>query len=220
MSQDAAPKTSSWKSLIRKLIPKSWLVEREKILRLGPAGKNYARLRVMDTLGMRSPNARPAPGSARSFVFVCFGNIMRSAVAEALMNQEVSKTPLAGKLKIASAGLHARTGSEAHPWMQEAARDLGISLASHRSQQLSPEMVAQADCILAMDFQNKAELLALYPEAENKICMMGAYAEGELRSREIPDPYHGDLEQTRRCARQLQICVRNLLDSLLERKTE
>ena len=29
-------------------------------------------------------------------------------------------------------------------------------------------MVEQADCVFAMDFQNKAELLALYPEAKDK----------------------------------------------------
>jgi hypothetical protein len=41
--------------------------------------------------------------------------------------------------------------------------------------------------------------------------MMSAYAEGAWKFREIPDPYLGDLEVTRYCAQQLQICVANLL---------
>jgi hypothetical protein len=62
-----------------------------------------------------------------------------------------------------------------------------------------------------MDFQNKAELLTLYPDAANKIYMLSAYAEGAWKCREIPDPYLGDLEITRDCARQLRTCIQNLL---------
>ncbi len=113
--------------------------------------------------------------------------------------------------RIVSAGLHANPGREAHPWMQEAANGLGISLTSHRAKQLTREMVDHADAIFAMDFQNKAELLTLYPEAAEKIYMLSAYAEGPWRDREIPDPYLGDLEVTRYCAGQLEICVHNLL---------
>jgi protein-tyrosine-phosphatase len=66
-----------------------------------------------------------------------------------------------------------------------------------------------------MDFQNKAELLTLYPESQNKIYMLSAYAEGRWQYREIPDPYLGDLDTTRHCYRQLQICIRNLVVSTL-----
>jgi protein-tyrosine-phosphatase len=72
----------------------------------------------------------------------------------------------------------------------------------------------QADCILAMDFQNKAELLTLYPELQGKIYMLSAYADGPWQYREIPDPYLGDLDTTRFCARQLQTCIRNLMTSM------
>jgi hypothetical protein len=41
--------------------------------------------------------------------------------------------------------------------------------------------------------------------------MLSAYAEGESKYREIPDPYLGDLEGTRHCAQQLQTCIQNLL---------
>lgn len=95
--------------------------------------------------------------------------------------------------------------------MQEAANGLGISLASHRAKLLTRQMVDQADAVLAMDFQNKAELLTLYPDAAQKIYMLSGYAEGEWRDREIPDPYLGDLEATCYCAGQLEICVHNLL---------
>lgn len=206
------PKT--WKDLVRKFIPQSLLQQRGIIRRLGPgAGRIYAGLRLRDTLGMHSENYRTVPPAARSFVFVCFGNIMRSAMAEFLLRKALNDiAPEAiEKVRIVSAGLHATPGREAHPWMQEAAVELGFSLASHRAKQLTREMVDAADAIFAMDFQNKAELLTLYPDAREKIYMLSMYAEGAWKYREIPDPYLGDLEVTRYCAKQLQICIRHLL---------
>ena len=212
MKEETAQATT-FKDVVRKFIPQFLLQQRGIIRRLGPqAGRIYAGMRLRDKLGMRTENQRLAPPSTRSFVFVCFGNIMRSAMAECLMRKALSEAGVNdSKVRIASAGLHARPGREAHPWAQEAALGLGISLSHHRAKPLKPEMVEQADAVFAMDFQNKAELLTLYPEARGKIYMLSAYAEGDWRDREIPDPYLGDVEVTKYCGRQLQICIRNLI---------
>jgi protein-tyrosine-phosphatase len=206
---------SASKDVLRKFIPDFLLKQRSIILRLGPkAGQTYARLRLLDTMGLRSGSRRLVPPSARSFVFVCFGNIMRSAMAEFLMRRALRETEREQQFQIVSAGLHTNSGREAHLWAQEASSELGISLAEHRSKPLTREIVERADCILAMDFQNKAELLTLYPEFRNKFYMLSAYAEGDWQFREIPDPYTGDLEVTRFCCRQLQTCISNLVKSL------
>ena len=216
---------SASKNLARKCVPDSLLKKRDIIHLLGPeAGRIYARLCLLDMLGIRTANKRLVPRSARSLVFVCHGNIMRSAMAEFFMRQALQEMRLDKEVHLISAGLHACAGREAHSWAQEAAADLGISLVEHQAKPLTKAMVAGADCILAMDFRNKAELLTLYPEYKEKICMLSAYAEGTGQYREIPDPYLGNLELTRFCARQLQSCVRNLIRStfqdLLNRQNE
>ena len=216
MTKNIETTATTPKDIVRKFIPDFLLKQRSIVMRLGPgAGRIYASLRVLDVLGIRSANQRLVPPSARSFLFVCFGNIMRSALAEFLMRQELGKTGLEQQVRIASAGLHATTGKEAHPWAQQAAAELGISLAEHRAKPVTREMVEQADCVLAMDFQNKAELLTLYPEAQEKIFMLSAYASGAWQYREIPDPYLGDLEATRFCGQQLRTCVQNLVASTI-----
>jgi protein-tyrosine phosphatase len=217
VTEDTPPtiKTAS-KDVLRKLIPNFLLQQSGIVRRLGPrAGRIYAGLRLRDVLGVRTANQRRVPQSARSFLFVCFGNIMRSAMAEFLMRQALHQAGAEKQVRIVSAGLHATTGREAHPWAKEAAADLGISLAVHRAKRLTQEMVAQADCVLAMDFQNKAELLTLYPEAREKIFMLSAYAEGPWQYREIPDPYLGDLETTQFCGKQLRTCIQNLITSTI-----
>lgn len=209
---ETTPQSSTFKDVVRKFVPRFLLQQRGIIRRLGPgAGRIYAGLRWRDVLGLRGESQRTVPLSARSFVFVCFGNIMRSAMAEFMIRQALDKNTPTESVRIVSAGLHANPGREAHPWAQEAAADLGISLATHRSKLLTRDMVDQADAVFAMDFQNKAELLTVYPDAADKIYMLSAYAEGAWKNREISDPYLGDLEITRQCARQLQTCVRNLL---------
>jgi protein arginine phosphatase len=211
---EEAVQPRTFKDIVRKFIPQFLLQQRGIIRRLGSgAGRIYAGLRMRDVLGMRAENQRAVPPSTRSFVFVCFGNIMRSAMAEFLMRKVLNERAAekVEEIRIVSAGLHANPGREAHPWMQEAGTDLGISLATHRAKLLTREMVDAADAIFAMDFQNKAELLTLYPDAADKIHMLSSYAEGAWKCREIPDPYLGDLEVTRYCARQLQTCIQNLL---------
>jgi len=215
MQEETRTIATASKDLLRKFIPDFLLKQRSIVQRLGPrAGRTYASLRLLDWIGIRTQNERLVPSSARSFLFVCFGNIMRSAMAEFLMRQTLRETKLEGQARIASAGLHATFGREAHPWAQQASADIGVSLGEHRAKLLTHAMVEQADCILAMDFQNKAELLTLYPESHEKIYMLSAYAEGAWRFREIPDPYLGDLDTTKYCARQLQTCVRNLTVSI------
>jgi protein-tyrosine phosphatase len=171
----------------------------------------YLKLRITNWLGLHS---RKVPRGARSIVFVCFGNIMRSPMSEAFFKHAIARHP-GIIVKITSAGLNATQRTPAHPWAIDAAQDFGVSLVGHRSSLLTRAMVDEADAIIAMDFQNQVELLSRYPDAESRFFLLGAYA-GTSRPIEIQDPFFGDLDETRRCYRLLQTCVQNLADSLGE----
>jgi len=212
MHQIEQPKTGP-KQFLRRFFPDSVLKERETLLRLGrKAGAIYAWYRLLDSVGVRPQKRERVPPSTKSILFVCFGNIMRSPMAEAIFRQCTAGTHIL--VSAVSAGLHAIPGGAAHPRAVAASSEIGLSLVEHRAQLLSPEMVSEADVIFVMDFQNRAEVLALYPEARGKVVMLSAYAEGAERYREIPDPYFGDLEATRRCYALLQTCIHNLAAEL------
>ena len=200
------------KASVKKIIPKALLKERDIIVRLGPgSGRIYARMRLLDIARINAISKRRVPPNARSFLFVCFGNIMRSPMAAALLEQAAATKDI--KIHSDSAGLHAVIGNHAHEWAQTAAAEMGIPLAAHRAKMLTKDIVEQADAILAMDLQNVAELLNLYPHFKRKIFMLSACS-GNLRLNEIPDPYFGDLDITRQCYRVLNACVQNMLASL------
>jgi protein-tyrosine phosphatase len=149
------------------------------------------------------------PGGMRLVLFVCYGNIMRSPMAEAMLKRVLAEQGVNG-VGVQSAGLHALAGREAHPLALKVSREIGVPLDNHRAQLLTPEMIASSDLIFAMDFENLAELCAVYPDAKNKIHMLSAFADGKQRNREIADPYYGDEETTRQCYAVLMQCVRNL----------
>src|SRR5437763_944070 len=132
------------KRVLRPLVPQRFLKDRDTYLRLGPkTGATYLRLRILDSLGVRGSNKRKVPSNAHSFVFVCYGNIMRSPMAELMFRRTLAEHG-EYEMEICSAGIHAIPGSEAHPKSQIAGREMGLPLDYHRSKLLTAEMVAKA----------------------------------------------------------------------------
>jgi len=170
----------------------------------------YLKIKICDRLGFTNPKLSRVPETARAFLFVCFGNIMRSPMCAALMNRELTHLDHP-KFTVLSAGLNAIPGRTAHPWAITAAKEFGISLEQHRARLLTAEMVNQADVIFAMDYHNQVQLLSRWVGAGKKVFLLSAYASVDYRPVEILDPYYTDLEGTRRCYSILDICIQNLV---------
>ena len=206
--------------LFRKAIPARWKTYANIYARLDPRARPvYVKLRLRDAFGMGLSNRNDVPRGASFLVFVCFGNIMRSPMAEAMLMRVLAQQR-GREITVSSAGLHAVNGRVAHPVAISVAREIGIPLEHHRARLLTAKMVADSDAVIVMDFENMAELLALYPQAEHKACLLSAYADPPARYREIQDPYFGDEESTRRCYVVLDTCIRNLSASLLTKEDE
>jgi len=210
--------TAAVNRLLRKLVPGGISRYAKIYLRLRPEARSiYARLRTADALSANRKNSQAIPGGTRSVLFVCYGNIMRSPMAEAMLKRVLAEQGVSG-IGVKSAGLHARPGRPAHPWALAVSRELGIPLEHYRARLLTSDMIAASDVIFAMDFENLAELIALFPEAKHKTCLLGAYAEGSEHNREISDPYYGDEETTRCCYRLLSECVAKLAQAIARQK--
>lgn len=204
-----------FKSIFRRLAPRKLDSYVRIYSRLDPQVRPvYSRLWVKGALGMNTPNGnrveQVSPEYARSFLFVCFGNLMRSPMGEAMLKHVLAERGIDGIL-VRSAGLHAVPGREAHAWALAVSHELGIPLDQHRAQPVTPELVSGSEVIFAMDFENLAELQSRYPAAKNKILLLSYYAEGKQHNREIPDPYFGDIDTTRRCYSVLRSCIDNLV---------
>lgn len=148
-------------------------------------------------------------------VFVCTGNTCRSPLAEALckvcLAQRLNCT--AGDLAergfhVLSAGLAAKSGGPAAEEAVVVARAYGAELAGHRSRPLTPDLAAQADCLVAM---TRGHLLSL---AEG---YRGLAARPRMLSPEgadLPDPIGHPLFVYEECARQIWGFLQPLIEEL------
>ncbi|MEC3912819.1 phosphotyrosine protein phosphatase [Sphingobium sp. CR2-8] len=91
----------------------------------------------------RSASVAPDPAQVRRLVFVCQGNICRSAFADVAARR-------AG-LHAASFGLSTTTGRAAHEPAIVAARALGYDLSNHKAVDLQDYSPQTGDLLLAME---------------------------------------------------------------------
>jgi protein-tyrosine phosphatase len=120
-------------------------------------------------------------------LFVCLGNICRSPTAEGVMRRLVREEGLEQEIEIDSAGTGGwHVGAPPDPRATEAARRRGTELTG-AARRFTVADFDRFDLIVAMDAENRRELLALAPgeEARAKVRMFRA---GDL---DVPDPYYG-----------------------------
>ena len=208
------------RSALRRLLPGKLKRYAASYFRLPPQIRSaYIRLRISGMLHLSSQRGRPVLANAQSFLFVCYGNMMRSPMAEAMLKQALGSRGISSPV-VRSAGLHALPGREAHAWAIAVSQEIALPLDQHRAQLLTPELINSSDAIFAMDFENLAELETLHPAAKHKIFLLGSYAEAKQRDHEIPDPYFGDIETTRRCYSVLSKCIDNLASDIASSRQE
>lgn len=128
-------------------------------------------------------------------LFVCMGNICRSPTAEGVMASLVRDAKLGDELELDSAGTggwHAGAAPDARA--TAAARRRGIALVG-TARQVRRTDFKRFDLIVAMDRENRRDLLALAPDAEAraKVRLLRAYDPGSVVAGEldVPDPYYG-----------------------------
>ena len=145
-------------------------------------------------LRWRSGEVRRAYRRAGNVLFVCYGNINRSPLAEALLGRR--RGAFAGGW-VRSAGFHPQPDRRVDPRMQALARERGVDLANLRSRRLDARLIAEADIVFVMEKNHYDRLVALCPDAAAKTYLLGG-APGVAKP-EIADPYNRSPEAYAAC---------------------
>lgn len=139
---------------------------------------------------------------------VCYGNICRSPVVEALLRGLLP----GDRFSIASCGLLPREGTVSPEQYVMEAKRFGIDLSEHRSRYISNTMIEWSNLIVIMDRQNLDLLKDYAPSAVEKTVWMGAWdPSGGL---EIPDPFDRSSEEVRAIIARMKRASINLARSL------
>jgi protein-tyrosine-phosphatase len=117
----------------------------------------------------------------REVIMVCFGNICRSPMAEALLRRALDETLGEGHdVVVSSAGVAASEGLPPSQGSIRAMRGYGLDIHRSRSRELTAAMARRADLIYCMERYQADRVRALLPpERADRVRSMGD---------EVPDP--------------------------------
>lgn len=130
---------------------------------------------------------RKVMSSAQKVLFLCYGNINRSALAQAY-----AATRKVNRLGLDSAGFHTPGGRPADQVMVEVAGRHGVDLQHWQSRVLTTASVDDADIILAMESVHLDRLIDQFPAARSKSFLLAAMSADNPAEIEISDPYGKD----------------------------
>lgn len=124
---------------------------------------------------MSTSEARLPDDPELRLLFVCSGNICRSPMAEGMADDLAMA---AGHRVIArSAGTLGIQDRPAEPRAVKACREIGVDLRRHRSQGLTPELLAWADYVLVMEEHHAVTARDLDPALpEDRVVSLGPLA--------------------------------------------
>lgn len=127
----------------------------------------------------QSGSRKPDADAVRRLVFICQGNICRSAFADVVARE-------AG-LRSASFGLSTTTGRPAHDPAIVAARSMGHDLSAHRALDMADYAPEPGDLLLAMEVRQLQRLAADPRLAHLPRMLLGRFAQPLLPH--LHDPY-------------------------------
>lgn len=145
-------------------------------------------------------------------LFVCFGNICRSAFAEAYASRQFEKHGL-DVVKVGSAGTYGRSNRKSPETARAVCREFDISLEKHRSRSLDESLIQSAGAIVCMDLRNYGDVLRKFPGARSKTFMLGALSQDKHQI-EIPDPWSMPSAHFRKCFGRISEAIDSLVRTL------
>ncbi len=116
----------------------------------------------------------------KKILFVCTGNTCRSPMAEGILKHLLDKKGAGDNFVVSSAGLMTAEGLPPSEFAVEVLKERGIDISSHRSKQITQDMIKDNDLILGMTLDHKQQLRFFYNA-------LNSYMYGELVSKEAYD---------------------------------
>jgi len=148
---------------------------------------------------------QPLLKKANNILFLCYGNINRSAAAECIYTQTNKK-----EFHIQSAGFHLKSGRPADPNMVKTAQQQNVSMQNCSSKTINLDMLDKADIVFAMEIEHLLKLKELYPEHSYKAYLLGSLTTEQEAPLEISDPYGKSAEDYQQCFKQIQRCINHI----------
>lgn len=152
----------------------------------------------------------------KKVMFVCTGNICRSAMAHGYMQEKVNRAYDKNNYLISSCGIYAVTGEKSTNNAVLAMKDYNVNLENHRATNINDIDIENYDIILCMTMQHKRNVLELFPKLIGKVFTLKEYVNSNEVYKDIDDPWGLNLQVYKDCAKVIVENVDKLILKLEE----
>jgi low molecular weight protein-tyrosine phosphatase len=148
-------------------------------------------------------------------VFVCWGNICRSPMAERVAQGWAAREGLHG-VRFSSAGTSREELGE--PIDGRARRVLersGYSTGGHRAHQITAAEIREADLVIAMEDLHLSRMRRLVPDADN-LALLSDFDPDAAPGSGVPDPWYGSPDGFNGTLAAIEAAMPGVLDRVRE----
>ncbi len=142
-------------------------------------------------------------------MFICTGNICRSAMAEGILKKIVKDKKV--DIQVYSCGIYAEDGEGATYNAIYAAEKYDVDISKHKATNIRNSKIEEMDIILCATKSHKETVIYMYPNLKDKIYTMKEYAkiDNNGQDTDIKDPWGYDIETYMNCIDEIQKCIQN-----------
>lgn len=145
-------------------------------------------------------------------MFVCTGNICRSAMAEVMLRKMAEEE---GKsIEIYSCGTTAYTGDTSTEEAIQVMKENQINLEKHRATNIKESKIQEMDLILCATTSHKRNVIQQYPELEKKVYTIKEFAEEGTKDQDIADPWGYNIQIYRLCAKEIKENLKKIIKKI------
>lgn len=142
---------------------------------------------------------------ADTILFLCYGNINRSALADVMVRAYAQDVGI----QVRSAGFHPEKGRPADPVMVDLAAGFGLDLRGTRSNTVTSDVLSDSDIIFVMEKSHYDRVVAMEPAVAGRTFLLGAHPRGS-GSAEIADPFGQSGQAYRECYERTAEAIDNI----------
>ena len=144
-------------------------------------------------------------------LFICTGNTCRSPMAAGYLHKLLKDRGIK-EIDVRSAGVMTISGLLASQEAIQVMDKEDVDLRRHRSSQLTPDLIAKADLVLAMSPFHRQTALRMSEEAKHKTHLFKEFSRSDTKNVQIADPMGGTLEVFKKCFKEIKAACEKLID--------
>lgn len=153
-------------------------------------------------------------GQVIKILFVCTGNICRSAMAHHYMQKRVKDLKIEDKYWIDSCGTYAVAGENATESNRKVMEKYGVDVTMHHATPMQEVDLESYDIILTFTKYHKQTVLQYKPQVKDKIFTLREYIHPTTLYQDIDDPWGFHITVYEACAKEIVEDVDQLIEKL------